>query len=84
MTPRVCHLELQLILTVVPAFAGTTAGKKRAAFAPREPAIAKPRIDLIAVAGHSVRAVSLNGRKSRKGYRRIGFCSAANGAICPC
>ncbi|WP_210248829.1 hypothetical protein, partial [Bradyrhizobium elkanii] len=65
------------------AFAGTTAGKKRAAFAPGEPAIAKPRIDLIAVAGHSVRAVSLNGRKSRKGYRRSEFLQCSNGAISP-
>ncbi|MGY4572163.1 hypothetical protein ACVWY5_005233 [Bradyrhizobium sp. USDA 3256] len=67
----------------VPVFAATTAGKKRAAFAPGEPAIAKPRIDLIAVAGHSVRAVSLNGRKSRKGYRRIEFCSAAIAQLAP-
>jgi hypothetical protein len=55
----------------------------RAAFAPGELAIAKPRIDRIAIAGHSVRAVSLNGRKSRRGYRRIGFCSAATAHLDP-
>ncbi|QIG93634.1 MULTISPECIES: hypothetical protein [unclassified Bradyrhizobium] len=54
-----------------------------AAFAPGELAIAKPRIDRIAIAGHSVRAVSLNGRKSRRGYRRIGFCSAATAHLAP-
>ncbi|MGY3444061.1 MULTISPECIES: hypothetical protein [unclassified Bradyrhizobium] len=53
------------------------------AFAPGESAIAETRIDRIAMAGHSVRAVSLNGRKSRKEYRRIGFCSAATAQIAP-
>ncbi|MCC8945667.1 hypothetical protein H8A97_11275 [Bradyrhizobium sp. Arg62] len=62
---------------------GDSRQETRAAFAPGEPAIAKPRIDLIAVAGHSVRAVSLNGRKSRRGYRRIEFCGAAMVQLAP-
>jgi len=53
------------------------------AFATRELAIAKPRIDLVGPAGHSVRAVSLNGRKSRRGYRRIEFCSATMAQLAP-
>ncbi|MGY3533853.1 hypothetical protein [Bradyrhizobium sp. USDA 4452] len=36
-----------------------------------------------AMAGHSVRAVSLNGRESRRGYRRIEFCSAATAQLAP-
>ncbi|MBR1018263.1 hypothetical protein JQ559_00070 [Bradyrhizobium viridifuturi] len=52
-------------------------------FAPGEPAIAQPRIDHADVAGHCVRAVSLNGRKSRREYRRIEFCSAAMAQSAP-
>ena len=66
-----------------PCFPRDNSRQEAPAFAPGELAIAKPRIDRAALAGHSVRAVSLNGRKSRKGYRRIGFCSAAMAQIAP-